>query len=998
MNPERWQRIESIYNRVLELEPGQRAAYIGGACAGDESLRKEVERLLARQSEAEHFIESPAVEMVAQALAKDQLPHAGKDPAGPVWLQSGSTLLHYRIEEKIGEGGMGEVYRARDERLSRDVAIKSLPGIFAHDPQLVARFDREAKLLASLNHPNIAAIHGLEESDGRSFIVMELIPGQTLAQRLLKGPLPVSDAVEVCRQIAEGLEAAHVKGVIHRDLKPGNVMITADDKVKILDFGLAKALAGDSQPADPAHSPTITEAKSRPGVILGTAAYMSPEQARGKPVDRRADIWAFGCILYECLTGKRAFPGETITESIAKILGSEPDWALLPAVTPLFIRAVLRQCLQKDPSLRLHDIADARVEMREELAEPPLVIPVARRFPLGWILSTGAATLVLGLVMGLAVMRYLKPAASPISQYVVRTTIRLEPGHWLDGVRLSPPEGFDHPTRTAMAISGDGRFIVYVAVKENPGEQDKPHLYLRRFDQLDAKPIAGTEGGMSPFLSPDDRWVGFWADGKLRKVSIDGDVSVTLCDAAWSLGGSWGIDGRIVFSAHPISGLSSVSADGGNPETLTTPDKTKGEGSHRLPHWLPDSKSVLFTIMREWVDSRPRVALLDLKTRKWSVLIEDAADARYVPTGHLVFLRQGTLMAVPFDLEKLQLTGRSVPTIFNVVQALNIPYTLHGSAAGQFSVSDSGCLVYASGGIMPDWQNSLVWMDQKGTGQPVASFEAPFYASRLSPDGQRVACTAMGRKFQVRVFDLNRGTADLLTDEGNTVFVTWTPDGKRVVFNWRSDGQFNLYWQPADGSQPMERLTTSGYRQDPGSFSPDGATLAFLEFRPETGEDILLLDLRNRRVMPFLNSRANEIQPEFSPDGRGMAYGADESGRDDVYVRPYPGPGGKWLISQEGGTEPVWARNGKQLFYRRQNQVWEVDVRTDTSFTAGKPRLLFEALRFAWGWPSRSWDISPDGQRFLMVKQEERKPQPVTEMILVLNWFEELRRLCPTGK
>ena len=355
-------------------------------------------------------------------------------------------------------------------------------------------------------------------------------------------------------------------------------------------------------------------------------------------------------------------------------------------------------------------------------------------------------------------------------------------------------------------------------------------------------------------------------------------------------------------------------------------------------------------------------------------------------------------MAVPFDLEKLQLTGRSVPTIFNVVQALNIPYTLHGSAAGQFSVSDSGCLVYASGGIMPDWQNSLVWMDQKGTGQPVASFEAPFYASRLSPDGQRVACTAMGRKFQVRVFDLNRGTADLLTDEGNTVFVTWTPDGKRVVFNWRSDGQFNLYWQPADGSQPMERLTTSGYRQDPGSFSPDGATLAFLEFRPETGEDILLLDLRNRRVMPFLNSRANEIQPEFSPDGRWMAYVSDESGRDDVYVRPYPGPGGKWLISQEGGTEPVWARNGKQLFYRRQNQVWKVDVRTDTSFTAGKPRLLFEALRFAWGWPSRSWDISPDGQRFLMVKQEERKPQPVTEMILVLNWFEDLRRLCPTGK
>jgi serine/threonine-protein kinase len=462
-------------------------------------------------------------------------------------------------------------------------------------------------------------------------------------------------------------------------------------------------------------------------VILGTAAYMSPEQAKGKPVDKRADIWAFGCVLYECLTGEGAFQGETITEIVAAILKSEPDWSQLPKDTPALVRSLLQRCLQKDPSLRLHDIADARIEIGESIGQPLETVTVARRFSFGW-LATGAAIILLaGLLIDLAVRKSTQPAPSfP----VVRALIKLESGHWLDGWRWSPPAGFDQPTRTAMAISSDGRFIVYSAIAENPGPQVKSQLYLRRSDQLEAKPIPGTEGGISPFLSPDDRWVGFWADSKLMKVSIDGGVPVTLCEAATSFGASWGPENSIVFPPG-WAGLSRVSADSGKPEILTTPDKTKGEGSHRLPHFLPGGTGVLFTIMRERHILQPRVALLDLKTRKWSVLLEDAADARYVPTGHLVFLRQGTLMVAPFDLKKPQLPGQPVPTISNVMQAINIPYSAWGTAAGQFSISDSGWLVYASGGLVPDWENSLVWVDQKGTVQPVASFRSPFYAPKL---------------------------------------------------------------------------------------------------------------------------------------------------------------------------------------------------------------------------------------------------------------------------
>lgn len=687
------------------------------------------------------------------------LTQAGQPPAltktleSPAYVLSEGSLVagKYRVLEEIGRGGMGVVYKAEDTKLARKVAIKVLPEIFTADPERLARFEREARVLASLNHPNIAAIHGVEEAEGKRFLVLELVEGETLAERLSRGALSLEETLEVCRQIAEGLEGAHEKGIIHRDLKPSNVKITPERKAKILDFGLAKAFHDQASEVDIRKSPTITADMTQPGVILGTAAYMSPEQATGRLVDKRADIWAFGCILFECLAGKRAFPGDTVTESMAAILRGEPDWDSLPAGTPGNVRAVLRRCLEKDPRERLHDIADARLEIEAPVSFLSDAVTAPRQPSLLWLAAGAAVMLLAGILIGRVLTKHSQSAPSPL---VVTSNIKLEPGHWLEGMRGE----MERPTRTAMTISSDGRFVVYSAIEENPGPQAKPRLYLRRMDQPEAKPIAGTEGGDNPFLSPDNRWVGFWADGKLKKVPVEGGVPSTLCDLSFRLyGANWGRDNSIVFTDADDTGLSRVSAEGGKLETLTKPDPKREEYGHRLPSWLPDGKAVLFTVTRNDWDWQPCLALLRLDTRDWRVLLQDAADARYVPTGHLVFLRQGTLMAVRFDLARMEVVGQPVALMENVMQAFTGSDFYGHTGVGQFGISDTGTLIYAAGGIVPDLMNSLVWVDHRGSEQPVTASQFSFTAPRLSPDGQRIAYIAWGRDCLVSVYDLGRG-------------------------------------------------------------------------------------------------------------------------------------------------------------------------------------------------------------------------------------------------
>ncbi|TDI16429.1 MAG: serine/threonine-protein kinase, partial [Acidobacteria bacterium] len=698
----------------------------------------------------------------------------------------GKTLSHYKVIEKIGQGGMGEVYRAEDTNLSREVAIKVLPEQFTQDPQRLARFEREAKLLASLNHPNIAAIYGLEEADGVRFLALELVPGETLQERVAKGPLPVEEALEVCRQIAEGLEAAHEKGVIHRDLKPANVKVTPEGKVKILDFGLAKAFEGETPVTDISQSPTLTEGMTRAGVILGTAAYMSPEQAMGKSVDKRADIWAFGAVLYELLTGKRAFEGETIAETIAAVLKSEPDWGKLPRDTPWRIKELLDDCLQKEARDRFHDISHTRIQIKKALEEPATVSPIGQTLagqPGRWrqTITLGVVALA-GAAIGVAIWSLMSPPLAPpapLKQLVIQlpSTAPLEIETW----------------RPAVALSPDGTLLVYVA---NRG--GKRQLYLRRMDRLEATPIPGTEGGHSPFFSPDGQSVGFFVGYKLKKVSVSGGAPQTLAIVPpVTRGATWGPDDTIIFTADPNEGLSRISTVGNTlppdafsdtpsipllGQVLTTPDPTKGEYSHRWPHFLPGGKAVLFTIDTGGSFDEARIAVLSLETGKVNVVLDGGTNARYSPTGHIVFARAGALLAVPFDLERLERTGNPVIVIEGIL--------MEPGGAAHFSFSDDGFLSYVPGGMLvPD--RKLVWVNRQGEIDPLPAEAREYIHPSLSPDGQQVAVTIReGSNYDVWILDVARGTLTRLTSHpGEDLSPIWTPDGKQVTFMSEMSGR-----------------------------------------------------------------------------------------------------------------------------------------------------------------------------------------------------------------
>jgi len=908
-------------------------------------------------------------------------------------LTPGTRIGSYEVVALIGAGGMGEVYRAHDTRLNRDVALKVLPEVFARDGQRMARFEREAKVLASLNHPNIAAIYGLEESGSIRALVMELVEGPTLAERIAGGPVPMDETLPIARQVADAVEYAHDNNVVHRDLKPANIKVKADGMVKVLDFGLAKAMSDEPTEGDMSNSPTLSMAATMQGVILGTAAYMSPEQAKGKRVDRRADVWAFGVILYEMLTGKQLYKGETVSETMAAVMMKEPALDALPAKSPPAIRNLLRRCLDKDARQRLRDMGEARIVIQDVLSGAAQVESAgagsARSRALSrpaLFLSTGA--LLIGAVIAGVAIWNLKPTPAPPSRPVTRTVIDLPPGDRLAAL-----------DRPAVAVSLDGSQLAYVATRGNVQQ-----LYLRPMDSLEARPISGTEGALNPFFSPDGQWIGFFTGGSLKKVLVSGGAALTLAASGNHRGASWGSQGTIVFAPGTAGPLQQVLDAGGATQPLTRLEK--GEATHRWPEFLPGGQAVLFAAGANVASSQ--VAVYSAATGERRTLVPSGTQPRYAPSGHLIYSQEGTLMAVPFDAERLEVMGTPVPVVEGVMQSI-------ASGNAQYSLSSTGSLIYVSGSIQAA-QRKLVWVSRNGTEQPLAAPARAYFRPRVSPDGRRVAVAVVESENQVWLYDLSRDTLTRFTFEGNSNGIpSWTPDGKRIAFQSNKEGPPNLFWQQADGSGGLERLGTSDFNQSPVSWSSDGQLLAFTETNPTTAQDIWVLRMsdpstssgqapsassgQGRKAQPFLRTRFTEGSPQFSPDGRWLAYVSDESGRREIYVQPYPGPGGKWQISADGGTEPAWNRNGRELFYRNGDKMMVVEITTQPGFVAGKPRMLFEGPYMQVPSPQtiNAYDVSPDGQRFLMVKESEQAQTAPTQVNVVLNWFEELKRRVPAA-
>jgi serine/threonine-protein kinase len=955
-----WGRVKGVFQAALEREPAERAAFLLKVCGDDDALREEAESLLAAFERAGTFVERPALESLTASAAfatSRELEGAGRA------LQAGDALGQYEVLEFVGAGGMGEVYRAHDRTLNRDVALKVQSGAFAFDR--LARLKREAQFLASLNHPNIAAIYGLEELDGIQALVLEHVDGPTLAQRIDEAAVRIDEALTIAKQVAKGLEAAHARGIVHRDLKPANIKLRPDGTVKILDFGLAKGLdPSDSSRAARDTATMTSSAMARAGVVFGTAAYMSPEQASGQPVDKRTDIWAFGCVLYETLVGRSAFRGETIQDTLAAVLGREPDWNALPIDTPSTVSRLLRRCLEKDPARRLHDIADARIEIEDAGAARPMAVEMGRRRRSAWALglTVVALTVVALTAVGGGWLRpvSLAPAAD---RTLRRLQIRLPEAESLADAR-SMPLGLGQPS---LAISPDGTRLAYVLERRGLRQ-----LYLRALDQLDGAPIPKTEGAFGPFFSPDSLWIGFFADNKLKKVATSGGDPIVLCDAPNPYGGSWGTDGTILFSPDEGRRPTRVPDTGGTCQPVPLKND---QGSWTQPHVLPGGQSAIVT-------HTPGVGVLSLETGEYHLLVENAGDARYASSGHLVFARAGALLAAPFDLERLALRGPATVVLEGIRMEGQI-------AVAQAAFSRDGTLVYAPGRAAND-ATRPVWVDREGKAVPVGMPPRSYRSFSLSPDGRRLAIVKGDPNNDVWVQDLERGSLTRLTAGGNNVQPKWTPDGTRVLFSSIVEGRRTPLWVPADGSGEPEAVFKDEHRGGIGSFSPKGDVVAFNRRAPDTGLDLWVRPLKQAQApQPFVRTRFTEVGPAFSPDGRYIAYVSDESGQYEVYVRPYPPRPGKWQVSTAGGEEEIWSRDGRELFYRNGNKWMVVPVSLRPEFKAGTPRLLFEGPYVNVG--GLSYDVTPDGRRFLLLEPVEHAAS-VTHLNVVLNWFEEVKQ------
>jgi serine/threonine-protein kinase len=881
---------------------------------------------------------------------------------------------------------MGEVYQARDSRLNRDVAVKILPEAFATDAERLARFRREAQVLASLNHPHIGAIYGFEESNGVGALVLELVEGPTLADRIASGPIPLEEAIPLARQITDACEAAHARGIIHRDLKPSNIKLRPDGVIKVLDFGLARAADATTVNGDASHSPTITSpSMTRAGVILGTASYMSPEQAKGRVADQRSDIWSFGCVLFEMITGNRAFAGEDVAETLAHILTKEPDWSLLPSDTPSSIRRALRRCLERDRKRRLADMADVRLELDENVTDGVWTSGVSGT-PAGvgqkplWrravpLLVTGVLT---ALIVAVAARVITRPAPPKIVRFTVTlpsTDLLAETGPTMPGPILT--------------LSPDGTTLVYVAKRDGVDQ-----LFARALDELEPSAIPGTDGARFPFFSPDGRWIGFQASGKLKKMAAVGGEPAVLCDLKGIFtGASWGSDGRIFFCGGDPSVLWVVPAAGGIPEPVTSLDT--GEAAQRWPHVLPGAEAVVFASV-PLEGTVPRLVALSLRTGERRVLL-DGTSPRYSPTGHLLLSRDASLWAAPFDVERLSITGEPVP----LLQGVN----MRGGGNSDFAVAKNGTVAYLPGGSALATR-TLAWVDRNGREEPLTAPHRAYVYPRISPDGSMLAVQVSDQENDIWVWDFARATLARLTfDPGADQFPVWTPDGRRIIYSSQREGSASqLYWQMSDGSGDVERLSqtaASPYGQYAHSVAPDGSQLVFGQ-----GGDLFALTLGGERsITPLVHLNFNEQNGEISPDGRWLAYQSSESGRSEIYVRPFPKvDSGRWQVSTDGGTRPLWSRDGRELFFVTDGrQFMSVAVGGSKSvFTSSAPQLLSEVraqlfLTGAGTFPGRTYDISADGRRFLVMipSSATGAAPPVTQFVVILNWFEELNRLVP---
>jgi serine/threonine protein kinase len=864
-------------------------------------------------------------------------------------IQIGQQLGSLEITALLGKGGMGEVYRARDTKLKREVAIKILPEEFSRDPDRVARFQREAEVLASLNHPNIAAIYDLEEANDTRFLVMELVEGDTLADRIQRGPIRVDEALTFAKSICEALEAAHEQGIVHRDLKPANIKITPRGVVKVLDFGLAKVREGSGPPMCLSNSPTLLSG-SRPGVIMGTAAYMSPEQAKGRPIDRRTDIFAFGCVLYEMLTGKPAFDGEDTTEILSKVLQRDPDWKLLAASVPARIGELLRLCLQKDVRKRRSDAADVRIDIEQALSDSTVEAvydrPASARDRLGWI---AAAVFFIGMgALAIVHFRETPPAAQP----EIRTDI-VTPG-------TADPVSF--------ALSPDGRQIVFVASEDN-----QRRLWVRPLDKETAQPLAGTEGASYPFWSPDSRSIGFFDTSGLKRIDLAGGSSQTLAYVSTG-GATWSESGIILFAGNATP-LYRITASGG--ERLAVTKFEKGQISHRFPQFLPGGRQFLFYVL----GGGGGIYLGSLDAPETKRLTAADSAGFYAPQGWLLFIRAGTLLAQRLDLARRELTGDLVtladPVVFNGAGAL--------TGARAVSVSATGVIAYRGGAAARRTQ--LSWFDRSG--KPLGTFGAPdennLSNPRLSPDGQRVAVhrTVQGNT-DIWILDGDRTTRFTFDAKADTVPV-WSPDGNRIVFVSARKGQGNLYVKPSSGASSEELLLESAQTSTPMDWSPDGRFITYITNAPQ---ELWVLPLESdRKPFLFLKTSFRERRGTFSPDGHWMAYMSDESGRDEIYVRPFPGPGGQWQVSTAGGTSPRWAPGGKELYYIAPDgtlMAAPIALR-GSSIEPGRPVALFHARILGGGAETvgTQYDVARDGRFLINTVLEDTATSPIT---LLQNW------------